>query len=578
MPLLKIMKTQNEELHVPLTQEPLVIGRVKEADVLLQDPEVSRLHVQFRLVGTTCLVKDLNSHNGTFLNDVRLAGEVPLTVGDHIRIGQTTIVYLADKPDATGLTTPKVFVEPDDPHVSSSGFKADESFSTRLGPGGRPDDFDPRQHLILLNQLSRSILAITEEQELVEYLTQTMSDWFQADCCAVIYHQSTADDHQFEVKAMTGTAPDKGRDIRISHTVIRRVIEDNMALLITNAGQDRPQQSVVGEDITSVLCAPLWHKERVFGLLYLDTTAPEGRLNQGHLELLSAMANLGAIKIENLRLVAEVMARAVAEAQRQALEAQNRALMEANARLQELDQLKTALVSRVSHDLRTPLATIQRAVDNLLEGISGPLADGQHHTLTRVQANIGRLARLIDDLLDFAQIEAGQLRLTPMKLAILDVGKDVVETLQPLAAEQGVTVSLRAEEPVVPVWADPDRVYQVLMNLVTNGIKFTPTGGQVAVQIGSDTQRVWVTVRDTGVGISAEDMERIFEPFHRAEKNATGRQGVGLGLTIAKRLVELHGGQIEVASVVGQGSEFRFALPPAPSEQGQGLGHEPSTR
>jgi signal transduction histidine kinase len=243
------------------------------------------------------------------------------------------------------------------------------------------------------------------------------------------------------------------------------------------------------------------------------------------------------------------------------LEVQNQALEEANERLQEADQFKSDFVANVSHEFRTPLTTIKGSTDNMLDGISGALTDKQRHYLHRIKANTDRLARMINDLLDLSRIEAGQLLIVPVKVSVQQVTHDVVENLQGLAAEKGMTLRLRASPSVVMALADPDRINQIVVNLVTNAIKFTPSGGSVEVRVVSDGEFVCVAVQDTGEGIPPEEVDRIFEKFHQVSGTAAARRGAGLGLLIAKRLVELQGGRIWVESEPGKGSTFQFTLP-----------------
>jgi signal transduction histidine kinase len=151
----------------------------------------------------------------------------------------------------------------------------------------------------------------------------------------------------------------------------------------------------------------------------------------------------------------------------------------------------------------------------------------------------------------------------PLRVSVQEIGRDVVENLQTIASEKGIELFLRVRESEVMALVDPDRLQQIFVNLVTNAIKFTPLGGLVEVQVVPDGEFIHVSVRDTGEGIPEEEVEAIFEKFHQVGGTAAARRGAGLGLTIAKRLVELHGGRIWVESEVGKGSEFRFTLPAA---------------
>ncbi|MBI3301532.1 MAG: sensor histidine kinase [Deltaproteobacteria bacterium] len=235
----------------------------------------------------------------------------------------------------------------------------------------------------------------------------------------------------------------------------------------------------------------------------------------------------------------------------------------ANDRLKELDRMKSDFVSNVSHELRTPLTAIKGSADLLLREVAGPLTERQSHYLNRMRTNTQHLAGLINDLLDLSKIEAGKIEFKPTRVSLGGLVHEVVETLRPIAAEKPLTLQAMAPEPSVLVWADRDKVTQVLMNLIGNAIKFTPAQGRVTVSTTRDGKG-WaqVSVNDTGPGIPAEETQKIFEKFYQvAEAGKPKPKGTGLGLSISKALVELHGGKIRVESELNRGSTFSFTLP-----------------
>jgi signal transduction histidine kinase len=242
------------------------------------------------------------------------------------------------------------------------------------------------------------------------------------------------------------------------------------------------------------------------------------------------------------------------------LEQQNRSVHEAN-------RLKTEFVSMVSHELRTPLASIQGYVELLLERAGASDGD-RRECLTLVKGNADRLLGLIDDLLDLSRIEAGRIdvRRAPVELAPLLEG--AARSLLPLIEARQQRLEVEAVEGLPPVWADPDRVTQILTNLVSNANKYTPAGGRITVAARRDGDSVRVEVRDTGIGLTPEEQAQLFTRFFRARRcGAEPAVGTGLGLVITRLLVELHGGQITVTSAPGEGSTFGFSLPVAPAAQ-----------
>jgi len=265
---------------------------------------------------------------------------------------------------------------------------------------------------------------------------------------------------------------------------------------------------------------------------------------------------------EEFNKMAHNLRRAYDELERKVAE-RTRDLAVANERLQELDQLKSDFVSNVSHELRTPLTAIKGAVDLVLREVTGPLTDKQTHYLTRVRSNTQHLTSLINDVLDLSKIESGSSAVKPSRVSLGSLVYEVIETLRPVAAEKAITLDSTVTGHSIFVWADPDKINQVLMNLIGNAIKFTPPSGTVTVSASRDGKKnVQVSVSDNGPGVLPNETEKIFEKFYQiAEFGGTKPKGTGLGLAICKALVELHGGKIWVASAMNNGSTFNFTLP-----------------
>ena len=231
--------------------------------------------------------------------------------------------------------------------------------------------------------------------------------------------------------------------------------------------------------------------------------------------------------------------------------------------VRRLETVRRDFISNISHELRTPLAGLRALTDTLREGaLEDPPA--ARRFLDRMDVEVDAMTQLVQELLELARIESGKapMRLTPTAPA--EIVLPAIERLQPQAERAGLTLSVAAPADLPLVLADAERMRQVVSNLAHNAIKFTPAGGTVEVRAarGEDAgaPAVIVSVRDTGVGISTVDLPRIFERFYRADR-ARSRGGAGLGLAIAKHIVQSHGGRIWVESVEGRGSTFYFALP-----------------
>ncbi len=237
-------------------------------------------------------------------------------------------------------------------------------------------------------------------------------------------------------------------------------------------------------------------------------------------------------------------------------------LQAANAKLKELDHLKSQFVSVVSHELRTPMTSIKGYVENLLDGLAGALTHKQTYSLDRVKHNVERLTRMINELLDLSKIEANKLDLTLAPVALSEVVEEVVESYQAAASQKSIVLRAVFPQPLPRFMGDADKLSRVLINLVHNAIKFTPQGGEIRVEGHvRDGGLVEVSVTDSGNGIPPHDIAKIFDKFYWSESAPVEARGAGLGLAIAKNLVELHGGTIRVESILGQGSRFSFTVP-----------------
>ncbi|HSP71797.1 MAG TPA: HAMP domain-containing sensor histidine kinase, partial [Gaiellaceae bacterium] len=247
-------------------------------------------------------------------------------------------------------------------------------------------------------------------------------------------------------------------------------------------------------------------------------------------------------------------------ARRDAEQAQ-RLLREQNERLVELDRLKDEFVSLVSHDLRTPLTSISGYVELLLE--SERLDDESRGFLDVVDRNTNRLLHLVDDLLFVARVAAGRLELELTEVDLGAVAEHCVDTARPRASSAGIELELVLDGGAAAT-GEPHRLSQLLDNLVSNALKFTPDGGRVRVRVGREGPSAVVEVSDTGIGIPPEERAHLFERFYRAPAAVERQiQGTGLGLHIAKAIVDAHGGRISVAPHEGPGTTFRVELPGA---------------
>ena len=314
--------------------------------------------------------------------------------------------------------------------------------------------------------------------------------------------------------------------------------------------------------VVSFVAAPLKSQNRILGFLGADRGSHP--CTQEDLDLLMTIGNHVSIAIDNARSYKALEQLNLTLEER--VQDRTQALQQANERLRELDRLKSMFVSTVSHELRTPMTSMKGLVENMLDGLTGKLTDRQSFYLDRVKHNIERLARMSDELLDLTRIESGGMSLSRSQLSVVELGKEVVDTLQPVARQKSLSLLIEMESGIPEISADRDKLLQVLTNLINNAIKFTKPGGEIKLGgLYRSDQMVQITVQDTGCGIPPNELPNIFDRFYRGESVGVESRGAGLGLAISKSLVELHGGQIWVDSIPGEGSCFNLTLPSQPS-------------
>jgi len=236
-------------------------------------------------------------------------------------------------------------------------------------------------------------------------------------------------------------------------------------------------------------------------------------------------------------------------------------IQDKSRQLEEASQHKSQFLANMSHELRTPLNAILGYTELMADGAYGEPSEKMLGILKRLEANGKHLLGLINDVLDLSKIEAGQLVLELSDYCIQDIAQTVRSTLEPLASDKKLALKVEMAAELPPGRGDGRRLTQVLINLVGNAIKFTDAG-EVAIKADANNSSFYVSVRDTGPGISADDQARLFQEFQQADNAITKKKGgTGLGLAISKRIIEMHGGKIWVESQPGQGSTFAFTLP-----------------
>jgi PAS domain S-box-containing protein len=231
-------------------------------------------------------------------------------------------------------------------------------------------------------------------------------------------------------------------------------------------------------------------------------------------------------------------------------------------REKKIDKMKSDFVSNVSHELRTPLTSIKSAVDLVLSGAEGPLTEPEKSMLTIVKNNSARLIKLINELLDLSKLESGKMEMNLKPTKIDQLIKATIEETSPLMVTKHIKMEMVVQPGIEDVYIDENKIKQVLVNLIGNALKFSTEGGRITIRAADKTNEIHVSVADTGIGITKENFDKVFEKFVQVDSSTTrSAGGTGLGLAIAKSIVEAHKGRMWLESDVGKGTTFFFSLP-----------------
>ena len=324
--------------------------------------------------------------------------------------------------------------------------------------------------------------------------------------------------------------------VKVGQGIAGWIAKTGKPLLIKNIRKDLRFPRRNGKYYTdSLLSVPLKVHNRVIGVINVNNKVSRDVFKEPDLDMLQTVSNMAAAAIESARLQQEAEAK---------------------------DKVKLDFISNVSHELKAPLSSIKESISLISDEITGSVNQKQRKFLELATQNIDRLSRLIDELLELAKVQS---RITLMKRKLFDavelIDKAII-SLAPLGREKKVSLKSKLPEGEIKIWADPDKISQVLTNLIDNAIKYNKPGGSAEVGLEETDKFVKIYVSDTGIGIPKEAFERIFDKFQRIERCIKNEpQGAGIGLSITKDIAERHGGKISVESEIGKGSKFIVSLP-----------------
>jgi signal transduction histidine kinase len=306
--------------------------------------------------------------------------------------------------------------------------------------------------------------------------------------------------------------------------------------------------------------SPILEQRNLLGIIIAGNTAEYSSLTEGDEELASILADQVSQAVKNARLFEEVYRN------RQSLEInvqeRTRELSLALEEVQKISKTKSDFISAVSHELRTPLTSIKGYAALLMTGKMGQIPANVHDRLEKINKHSDSLVKFINALLDIARIESGRVEMQKTEQPLSAIVESTRDLLSPQIKEKNIQLSTTLAPQLPNIAIDASQIERVLINLIGNAIKFTPENGKISVRLSEENQQLMFEVSDTGIGMSEEDLNNLFTEFYRAE-NAINQniKGSGLGLALAKKIIEAHGGKIWATSQLNAGSTFYFSLP-----------------
>ncbi len=396
--------------------------------------------------------------------------------------------------------------------------------------------------LSVLTRIGRRIASTLDLNEVLSLIVEETIGTTNAKQASIALYNET--ENALEVKVMRGFAAETeantlGLLLRPGQGLHGRLLTTGQSVLMNDVRSD-PDYMDVNSDTRSEFIVPIRQGDLLLGALNLESPTVSA-FDEADRRLIEALADQAAIAIANARSY---------EAERQAVE-----------RMREVDRLKTQFLANMSHELRTPLNSIIGFSRVIMRGIDGPLTDLQTTDLQSIYNSGQHLLGLINNILDLSKIEAGKMELANEPIDLHDIARGVMSTVIALVKDKTIKLEQQIPDTLPPLTADPTRVRQILLNLVSNAAKFTDQG-KITLRVVTNPQEVQIAVIDTGIGIPADKLEHVFEEFTQVDASTTRRAGgTGLGLAITRRFVEMHGGRIWVESQLGVGSTFTFTLP-----------------
>jgi len=556
VPRLIVIKGADEGTQVELTEPVLSIGRDGTNQIRLHDTEVSRRHAEIRKAGDEYQVVDLDSANGTFVNNQKVES-ASLQSGDHILIGQSILVYTGPRTSEMGDRNRlpldladhiRMIARPEDERPSAIIKTIGETEGGRIL--AQPDQAatpwlkNALANLSIMYETIQAVSHILDLDQLIDRIMDLIFRSIEADRGCIMLRNP--DSGHFEPKVVRWRPGiNRQETIFLSRTIMDHVLREKQGVLVSDASTDErfnTGQSIVRFGIREAICVPMKGRHETLGVIYLDTqrTAQQiiasqdsaGKFNEDHLALAIAIAHQAAMAVEATRY--------------------HQAMVQAE-RLAAIGQT----IAGLSHHIKNILQGLKSGSEILKMGLADKDEKMLHQGWKIVEKNQTKIYDLVMDMLTFSKEREPSIQDTNLNQVI----RDVVELFKGPLQEKGIQLETHLDENLPVVGADPEGIHRALLNILTNALDAVEDRADPKVIIQSllDSEEGWVRIQviDNGTGIPPNKLPDIFKPF----VSTKGSKGTGLGLAVSRQILREHGGDILAQSQVGKGSRFVLRLP-----------------
>lgn len=426
--------------------------------------------------------------------------------------------------------------------------KAQEELDKRLGG------------LDALQRISRLISTTLDEQEIFSRLRQALTLHLPFEKSLILIYD---DQRTLHCHVAIGVPDNDIRNFMATlgrHEGVAAAMKRGNAFSSFIAPKEQREFVAQACGAEHFVVSPILAKEGVIGIVFVGNQSNAAAITQGDEEIISILAGQIGQALENARLFEQVYR------SRQELEAKvqdrTKQLESALAEVRNISKTKSDFISAVSHELRTPLTSIKGYASILMQGKLGNIPESVKERLGKINVHSDNLVKLINELLDISRIESGKAEMNLIPCDLSALVDSVHDLLTPQMKDKNIQFKKQVDADIPPIMLDPSQVDRIFINLIGNAIKFTPENGAISVSAGLSNDTVTVDVADTGIGISKNDIGRLFDEFYRVDNQINQNvKGTGLGLALAKKIVEAHSGKMWVTSTVNKGTTFHFTLP-----------------